>query len=120
VFTEQDYIDLEKELAVLLGWTAVEQAGMSLIGAPPRGSEHSRGQAAVPRWVRDWTACGPLVAEYGMSILQDVDGAETVEIQDNDGVYMAHTPFSNHSGKDGAVRFAVVQAATAKEGLKSA
>lgn len=65
-------VDIDKEIAAehrlagLLGWTNLFIAGGSLIGTPPSGAPQCRGQAAVPRWTRDWKACGPLLVEHNV------------------------------------------------------
>lgn len=56
--------ELNRQLATLLGWTRIEQAGQSLVGTPPWWAGNSRGQAAVPDWEQDWVACGALMATY--------------------------------------------------------
>jgi hypothetical protein len=56
-------LEVEIRLAMLLGWTNLYIMGESLIGTPPAGAPQCRGQAIVPRWTRDWAACGPLLVE---------------------------------------------------------
>jgi hypothetical protein len=55
---------LNRQLAELLGWTLIEQAGQSLIGTPPWWAGNSRGQAGIPDWEADWSVCAPLMVKY--------------------------------------------------------
>lgn len=61
-------LQAEKQLAIALGWTNLVESGGTLLGTPPDGGESSRGQAAVPKWARDWAACGPLLSTYNITV----------------------------------------------------
>jgi hypothetical protein len=104
-------IEAEKRLADLNGWTGIVRAGNTLLGTPPGGSPHSRGQAIVPAWARMWIACGPLIAEHDLNVVQS---EMTVEVQDIDGIYMAHEVWGRHPSKESAIMYTIVQAVIAK------
>jgi hypothetical protein len=55
---------LNKELAVLLGWTNIVEVDGSLLGLPPEGTDSVHGQVLVPDWVNSWDACGPFISLY--------------------------------------------------------
>jgi len=59
-----DLHNWNKTLAQLLGWTNIEEMGGALLGLPPPGKPHSRGQAMVPDWANSWEHCGKLMSEY--------------------------------------------------------
>lgn len=59
-------LDAERDLASALGWSNLVNVGHALLGTPPDGGLNSRGQAMVPMWTRDWSACGPLMVQYGV------------------------------------------------------
>lgn len=61
-------MDAEEALAQLRGWTNVRRIGGTILGTPPDGAPNSRGEAVVPKWARDWTACGPLIFEYSLLV----------------------------------------------------
>lgn len=52
-----------KRIAALKGWTNINELGGSLIGTPPEGVYHSRGQRLVPNWTGDKAACFELYCE---------------------------------------------------------
>ena len=75
------------QLAALLGWTELCQAGGATLGRPPGGAPASRGQARVPDWCGDWDACGPLMLEHRVcpaldrldeGVVSVMHGAETL------------------------------------------
>lgn len=52
--------EANRRLAELLGWTELYNAAGTWLGQPPGVSPPSR----VPDWCGDWSACGPLQAQY--------------------------------------------------------
>lgn len=103
----------EKQLAIALGWTNLVDVGGSLLGTPPGGAENSRGQAAVPRWTRDWSACGPLMV--ALDCYPEYGGFNQMLVMGPD----FHTgptivAITQHQSKEHAAMFAVVQAAILK------
>ena len=108
-------IEAELQLAIALGWTNLVDAGRTLVGTPPGGGTNSRGQAAVPRWTRDWNACGPLLSAYNMAL--DVMGNEIrfVIADFGTGDYdFVHIAVPDWPTQDDALRYAITVAAEAK------
>lgn len=66
---------------------------------------------ALPKWSRDWKACGPLIAEYRLAIAfcdkPDDPHGKTVRINQT----LVHV--ADHPSPDHALRFAIVKAAIA-------
>ncbi len=66
---------------------------------------------ALPKWTRDWKACGPLITEYELVInYQDLPGdphGKAIHI----GTTIVH--YSDHPSNDQAMRYAIVKAAIA-------
>ncbi len=66
----------------------------------------------LPKWTRDWKACGPLIAEYELVIgyrdLPDDSHGKAIHIGSTTVVH-----FSDHPSKDQALRYAIVKAAIA-------
>ena len=64
--SDQDYfrscIAKERHLAQLLGHRQIEECYES-VGTLWDGARK------LPAWTRDWAACGPLLARYGLSIV---------------------------------------------------
>jgi hypothetical protein len=64
--TDQDYfrscIAKERHLAQLLGHQHIEECYESA-GTLWAGNQR------LPQWTRDWRACGPLMTEYGLSVI---------------------------------------------------
>jgi len=100
---QENKIAANKRLAELLGWSRIAEVGGALVGTPPAGAAESRGQALVPDWVGDWTATGPLLAQFEicpMFMSTYVGAGGTAEL------------YSVHGGdRDAAVRLAIVKAA---------
>ena len=94
----------ERRLAQLLGYENIEEcyerAGTLLINTDP-----------LPQWTRDWKACGPLIAAYGIPIGHGKDPAH----EHGDAVISGaiSVPLSDHPNKDRAIMFAVVKAVIA-------
>lgn len=107
------YLEAEKRLAELIGWSQVEfdtfRAG-ALTGMLPDKSSFGE---IVPQWTRDWNACGPLMVEHGLypEVYTDA-GLEFVWIKRS--FCKVNVPVSEHPDKDTAVRYAIVQAVIAK------
>lgn len=105
------YLQAEKHLAELRGWTNLVDAGNALIGTPLHGG--IRGQAAVPRWTREWTACAPLMVEMGVYPIDGTDhGTAYIWVYKNLKC-LAQVKVAEHPSKEAAVRFAIVMAAIA-------
>lgn len=79
--SDQDYfrscIAKERHLAQLLGHRQIEECYES-VGTLWDGARK------LPAWTRDWAACGPLLARYGLSIVfvtpEGADEPDQVEI----------------------------------------
>lgn len=107
------YLEAQKRLAELRGWTNIEDAGGALVGTPPDGAHASRGQAMVPQWCSDWNACGPLMVEYGCYPSEEPDALFGVpRIWVDAASYSA--PIADHPSRDVAVMHSIVLAVTAK------
>lgn len=111
---------LNRQLALLLGWTTIESAGTALLGTPPWWAGNSRGQAAIPDWEADWSACGPLMVKYGCyPFAVTVRGGGVVNVACELGrweKWPGRAPgavlirIDDYASEDGAVRAAVIQA----------
>jgi hypothetical protein len=104
-------IEAEKQLAVRLRWTNLFDAGGTLIGTPPDGARHSRGQAVVPAWTRKWDACGPLMVQIGLYPIDGADHGTAYIWVFKDLKCLAQVKAAEHPSKEAAVRFAIVSAA---------
>lgn len=91
----------ERQLAQLLGHHNVEEFYESA------GSLWENTQV-LPKWTRDWKACGPLLARYSLAIsyqdLPDDPHGKAIHI----GTTLVH--LSDHPDKDHALMFAIVKA----------
>jgi hypothetical protein len=95
----------ERHLAQLLGMRNIEEfsesAGVLWHEALP-----------VPRWTRNWEACGPLIAEYALHIEWNNDDADphgpAVQIE------QLRVHLKDHPTPDHALRYAVVKAVIAR------
>jgi hypothetical protein len=108
------YVEMEKRLAELLGWTNIQDCGWGLYGRPKdAGLLHlpEDERCTLPRWCHDWSACGPLMVDHGT--FPEVDG-DICWIGNGDDYWMQSEPISDHPDRDTAVRFAIVQAVIAK------
>lgn len=94
----------ERELAHLLGYHNIEEFYES-------AGSLWEGAKKLPKWTRDWKACGPLIAEYELTITygQEPNDArgKTVHV----GTIIVH--FSDYPTKDQAVMYAIVKAVIA-------
>lgn len=61
-------MELNKAIAERTGWTELFDAGGVLLGKPPCGFPHGRGQAMVPNWSGNWGDCGPLIAQRRIAV----------------------------------------------------
>lgn len=105
--------DLNRRLAPLLGWTNIIELGGALLGTPPAGQPHCRGQAQVPNWAGDWRDCGPLIGQYGMSVGRTaLDAIATCRGLDLYGPGIE--AFADHESEDAAMRSAIVSSVIAK------
>jgi hypothetical protein len=95
----------ERHLAQLLGFHNVEEfyesAGTLWVG-----------NKALPKWTRDWKACGPLLAEYELELhfLRSADQPEASAVC-VDGITVA---FADHPSKDRGVMVAIIKAVIAR------
>lgn len=102
--SDQEYfrscIAKERQLAQLLGHTHIEEcyesAGTLWDGDQP-----------LPKWTRDWSACGPLLARHGLAISYSCDppaqGGRFARI----GSTVVH--LSDHPSADRALMFGIVK-----------
>jgi hypothetical protein len=103
--SEEEYfrscVAQERHLAQLLGHHNIEEFYESA-GTLWAGSQ------ALPKWTRDWKACGPLIAEYELTIHYRKTPADP----HNDAVCIGPVTvrFSDHPSKNRAVMYAVVKA----------
>jgi hypothetical protein len=105
------YLQAERRLAELRGWTNLVDAGNALIGTPPHGGV--RGQAAVPCWTREWTACAPLIVELSIFPIDGTDHSTAYIWVFQNLRCLAQVKAAEHPDKEAAVRFAIVSAAIA-------
>lgn len=100
---DQEYfrscIAKERHLAQLLGHQHIEECYESA------GTLWDNNQA-LPKWTRDWRACGPLMTEYGISVIygQTPAGGGFARI----GATTVH--FADHPTRDRAVMVGIVKA----------
>jgi hypothetical protein len=66
------------------------------------------GTKAMPQWTRDWAACGPLIARYGIALRFVADGDGTEPHCVIAGPVTVR--FSDHPSKDRAIMQAIVKA----------
>lgn len=102
--SDQDYfrscIAKERQLAQLLGHRQIEECYESV-------GQLWDGAQKLPAWTRDWAACGPLLAQHGLSLVfltpDDADQPEGAEI----GQTRVH--FADHPSRDRALMFGIVK-----------
>lgn len=99
----------EFDLAKALGWTNLVESGGTLLGTPPAGGENSRGQAAVPAWTRDWSACGKLLGASGADDTLTIsrEGTRFTVAFGTDSNRLVAVEIGDE-GRDGALRYAIV------------
>lgn len=106
------YTEANKRLAIALGWTEIKEVAGALLGTPPDGAPGSRGQAMVPDWCGDWSACGPLIAKHSLDIFQSWG---QVGARPDDQAHQRRVPISDCGyDRDFATRCAIVKSATAE------
>ena len=62
----------------------------------------------LPKWTRDWNACGPLMAQYEIALVYGKEPEETCSSRVSIGPIVVH--FSDYPTKQQAVMFAIVKA----------
>ncbi len=103
--TDQEYfrscIAKERHLAQLLGHQHIEECYESA------GTLWDNAQA-LPRWTRDWQACGPLMTRYGVGLAY---GQEAGQGPDEGWVTLGATVvhFADHPNRDRAVMYGIVK-----------
>ena len=101
---DQEYfrscIARERHLAQLLGHHHIEECYESA------GTLWDRNQA-LPQWTRDWRACGPLMAQYGISVSFDGPAAQAGGGCARIGATTVH--FADHPTPDRAVMYGIVK-----------
>lgn len=94
----------ERHLAHLLGHHNVEEFYESA------GTlwENTR---ELPKWTRDWKACGPLLTEYEIALAFGREPGQARSSSVSAGSIVVH--FSDHPSRDRAVMYAIVKAVIA-------
>ncbi|SFC68208.1 hypothetical protein SAMN05216344_13023 [Polaromonas sp. OV174] len=108
---DQEYfrscIAKERHLAQLLGHQHIEECYESA------GTLWDKAQA-LPKWTRDWQACGPLMTEYRIALAY----AQADDVEDGSGEGAAGdvvsagattVTLSDHPSRDRAVMYAIVK-----------
>jgi hypothetical protein len=91
----------ERHLAHLLGHREIEEFYESA------GTLWDNGKA-LPKWTRDWKACGPLLAEYELAV-SFVAGAQEAHAS-HVKVGAEVVRFTDHPTRDRALMYAIVKA----------
>ncbi|MFJ2987240.1 aminoacyl-tRNA synthetase [Collimonas sp. NPDC087041] len=92
----------ERILAKLLGHENIEECYESA------GTLWDNAKA-LPKWTRDWSACGPLMVQYDLSPIYDHPPDHAPSTRVTIGAIVAQ--FSDHPSKQQAVMYAIVKAA---------
>lgn len=101
------YIEAEKRLAELLGWHSIDVVSNgNMWGDKTPKKNVTYVGIRVPQWTRDWAACGSLMVEHEISVLQSPVGVSTTGV--------GYVNFNDHPDKDAAVRYAIVMAVIQK------
>lgn len=102
--SDQDYfrscVAKERQLARLLGHSQIEECYESA-GTLWENTE------ALPKWTRDWKACGPLMTQYDIAISYGTEPGHDVSSFATIGSTVIH--FSDHPTKDRAVMYGIVK-----------
>lgn len=102
--SDQDYfrscVAKERHLARLLGHNHIEECYESA------GTLWENAHA-LPQWTRDWKACGPLMAQYDISIGYGHDAGHQVSSFATIGATVVH--FADHPTKDRAIMYGIVK-----------
>jgi hypothetical protein len=100
---DQEYfrscIAKERHLAQLLGHRHIEECYESA------GTLWDNAQA-LPQWTRDWQACGPLMTEYGLTVLY---GLEAGQAHGCARIGSTVVQFADHPSRDRAVMYGIVK-----------
>lgn len=91
----------ERHLAQLLGYHNIEEYSENAGTLTERRN-------ALPKWTRDWRACGPLLSEFELDIRFDRDGGKDHDQLVHVGPVTVHC--LDHPSKERAVMVAVVKA----------
>jgi hypothetical protein len=94
----------ERHLAHLLGHPDVEEFYES-------AGTLWEGTKAMPKWTRDWKACGPLMTQYDIPVVYNKEVGQDHTISVTAGSITVH--FSDHPAKERAVMYAIVKAVIA-------
>ena len=101
---DQEYfrscIARERHLAQLLGHQHIEECYESA------GTLWDNNQA-LPQWTRDWRACGPLMAEHGLTVTYG-DGAVPGSLG-SARIGATTVYFADHPTRDRAVMYGIVK-----------
>lgn len=91
----------ERHLAHLLGHPNVEEFYES-------AGTLWDGNKALPKWTRDWKACGPLLAEYELALTfpREAGQEHGTAVQ----IGKITVAYADHPSKDRAVMYAIVKA----------
>lgn len=102
--SDQEYfrscVAKERQLAHLLGHQNVEECYESA------GTLWDN-TLALPKWTRDWQACGPLVARFDIPIGYGQDPGQATASHAIIGSTLVH--FSDHPTKDRALMYGIVK-----------
>lgn len=119
------YLIAEKRLAELRGYKEIFR--LTVDGVEHGGLHYNRstftGAEQVPRWCRDWNACGPLMVEY--RCFPDTTNGDAefncVSARDMSNPHKRYVEYvEQHPDIDTAVRYAIVRALIAKLELEAA
>jgi hypothetical protein len=102
--SDQDYfrscVAKERQLARLLGHTHIEEDYES-------AGTLWENTNALPKWTRDWKACGPLMTQYNIAIAYEKEPGSEISSFATIGSTVVH--FSDHPTKDRAIMFGIVK-----------
>jgi hypothetical protein len=108
------YLEAEKRLAQLRGYKEIFR--LKVDGVEHGGLHYNKstftGAEKVPRWCREWEACGPLMVEYGCYPTENGTGSVIVLGPKHQGCIYSDL-ISNHPDKETAVRYVIVMAVIA-------
>jgi hypothetical protein len=79
-------LDLNQELAKLLGWTELFQTRGALIGRPPGGSPTTRDQCMAPNWIGNFNDCCELGLSYRITPHQASIEAFMYDLENEHGI----------------------------------
>lgn len=102
--SDQDYfrscVAKERQLARLLGHTHIEEDYESA-GTLWENTD------ALPKWTRDWNACGPLMTQYDIAIAYEKEPGNEISSFATIGSTVVH--FSDHPSKDRAIMYGIIK-----------